>query len=687
MPESAPSRLLLLDGHSLAYRAFFALPVENFSTTTGQHTNAVFGFTSMLINVLRDEQPTHLGVAFDVSRQTFRAEEYADYKANRSASPSEFKGQLSLIEEVLDALHIPYLKKDGFEADDIIATLVTQALAEGSGIDEVLILTGDRDSLQLVTERSTVLYPMRGVSDLARMTPQAVETKYGVPPERYPELAALVGETSDNLPGIPGVGPGYAAKWINTYDGLDNVITHADKITGKKGEALRAHLGDVIRNRRLNALVTDLELELGPGDLEKRPWDRQQVHNLFDSLEFQVLRNRLFESLTSEEVVEEGGFELDGATLGEGEVRAWLAALTPGTVGVVVRGEWGAGTGRVDGLALATAAGQAAYVDTAVLSPDDDAALGEWLADAARPKVLHDAKGPLLALAAQGWSPAGLQSDTALAAYLVRPDQRSYDLADLTLRYLKRELKQESGDDRARSALRRRRRGRDHRDAARPRGARPRRGARRGRRRARRRAAAGRGRAAADHGAPDDGADRHRRRRRPPRRARVPLRGRGEAGRRPGLRGDRQGDQPRLAQAAADRALRRARDAQDQAHQDRLHHRRRRAGRPPRQDRAPVPAAPAAAPRRLPAAADHRRPAQDGRARRPHPHDLQPADRGHGPALEHRPQPAEHPGPHRGGAPHPRGLRRGSRLRVPAHRRLQPDRDADHGPPLRGRRC
>ena len=330
MPESAPSRLLLLDGHSLAYRAFFALPVENFSTTTGQHTNAVFGFTSMLINVLRDEQPTHLGVAFDVSRQTFRAEEYADYKANRSASPSEFKGQLSLIEEVLDALHIPYLKKDGFEADDIIATLVTQALAEGSGIDEVLILTGDRDSLQLVTERSTVLYPMRGVSDLARMTPQAVETKYGVPPERYPELAALVGETSDNLPGIPGVGPGYAAKWINTYDGLDNVITHADKITGKKGEALRAHLGDVIRNRRLNALVTDLELELRPGDLEKRPWDRQQVHNLFDSLEFQVLRNRLFESLTSEEVVEEGGFELDGATLGEGEVRAWLAALDPG---------------------------------------------------------------------------------------------------------------------------------------------------------------------------------------------------------------------------------------------------------------------------------------------------------------------------------------------------------------------
>ena len=211
---------------------------------------------------------------------------------------------------MLDALHIPYLKKDGFEADDIIATLVTRAVADDM---DVLILTGDRDSLQLVSDRATVLYPMRGVSDLARMTPEAVEAKYGVPPARYPELAALVGETSDNLPGIPGVGPGYAAKWINQYDGLDNVITHADEITGKKGEALRAHLGDVIRNRRLNALVCDLELDLAPADMAVRPWDRQEVHNLFDSLEFQVLRNRLFESLTSEEDIDEGGFELAGS--------------------------------------------------------------------------------------------------------------------------------------------------------------------------------------------------------------------------------------------------------------------------------------------------------------------------------------------------------------------------------------
>ena len=439
-------RLLLLDGHSLAYRAFFALPVENFSTTTGQHTNAVYGFTSMLINVLRDEQPTHVGVAFDVSRATFRSEEYSEYKAKRNKTPGEFSSQLPLIEDVLDALRIPYLKKPGFEADDIIATLVTRALAEDPEM-EVLVLTGDRDSLQLVTERSTVLYPMRGVSDLARMTPEAVEEKYGVPPARYPELAAIVGETSDNLPGVPGVGQGFAARWINTYDGLDNVIARADEITGKKGEAFREHLGDVMRNRRLNALVRDLDLELGPADLLQRAWDRQEVHTLFDSLEFRVLRDRLFESLTSEEEVDGSGFELDTVVLGAGEVGDWLQRAGTERVGVHVRGSWGAGTGRVEGIGFAVGDGRAAYLATDDLSPEDDKALADWLSDAERPKVLHDAKGPALALAAHGWQLRGLASDTALAAYLVRPDQRSYDLADLTLRYLKRELRAEAETD------------------------------------------------------------------------------------------------------------------------------------------------------------------------------------------------------------------------------------------------
>ncbi|GAB2878893.1 DNA polymerase I [Nocardioides pacificus] len=456
MPEIAPSpdvssvrpRLLLLDGHSLAYRAFFALPVENFSTSTGQHTNAVYGFTSMLINVLRDEEPTHVGVAFDKSRQTFRLEEYPEYKAKRNKTPDEFKSQLPLIQEVLDALHIPHLMMDGFEADDIIATLTTQAVAQGF---EVLILTGDRDSLQLVSDTSTVLYPMRGVSELARMTPEAVQDKYGLPPHRYPELAALVGEDSDNLPGIPGVGPKTAAKWINTYDGLDNVIARADEVKGKAGESLRAHLGDVIRNRHLNRLVTDLALPASPTDLLRRPWDRQEVHTLFDGLEFRVLRDRLFETLESEELVEEGGFELEGARLAPGEAAAWLAehgrTVEEGTrVGVAVQGSWRAGSGEVWSVALAAADGTAAWLDASTVTPEDDTALAAWFGDADVAKVLHDAKGPQLALAARGWQLRGLVSDTALAAYLVRPDQRSYDLADLTLRYLRRELRQESAD-------------------------------------------------------------------------------------------------------------------------------------------------------------------------------------------------------------------------------------------------
>ncbi len=443
MPETP--RLLLLDGHSLAYRAFFALPVENFSTTTGQHTNAVYGFTSMLINVLRDEQPTHVGVAFDKSRQTFRLLEYAEYKAGRNKTPSEFSSQLPLIQEVLDALRIPHLELEGYEADDIIATLATDGAREGL---EVLILTGDRDALQLVTDTCTVLYPMRGVSELARMTPAAVEAKYGVPPARYPELAALVGETSDNLPGVPGVGQGFAAKWLNTYDGLDNVIHHADEITGKKGEALRAHLADVMRNRRLNALVTDLDLDLTPADLALRPWDRHEVHTLFDGLEFRVLRDRLFETLESEEEIDDSGFDLTGARLGPGEVPGWLSAHAdgPGRTGVSVQGSWRGGTGEVWSVALAAADGTAAWFDTAEVTPDDDAALVTWFADTERAKVLHDAKGPMLALAARGWILRGLASDTALAAYLVRPDQRSYDLADLTLRYLKRELRTDAAD-------------------------------------------------------------------------------------------------------------------------------------------------------------------------------------------------------------------------------------------------
>ncbi len=439
--SETPGTLLLIDGHSVAYRAFFALPVENFSTTTGQHTNAVYGFTSMLINVLRDEQPTHLAVAFDVSRQTFRSNLYSDYKANRSKSPQEFTGQVALIKEVLDALNVTHVELDGFEADDIIATLARQAAAQGL---KVLICTGDRDTLQLVTDDVTVLYPRKGVSDLARMTPQAVLDRYFVPPAQYPELAALVGETSDNLPGVPGVGPKTAAKWIATYEGLENIVRRAAEIPGKAGESFRAHLDDVVRNRELNALVGDLELPVAVPELERRDWNREAVHTVFDGLEFRVLRDRLIETLPAEQTGPEGGFEVVGDVLEPGALADWLTEHGRGELtGLDVTGQWRAGAGDLTGLALAAADGAACWLDVTEMIPADEQALASWLADATAAKALHDAKGPLLALWSRGWELNGLASDTQLAAYLLRPDQRVYDLGDLTARHLKRELSAE----------------------------------------------------------------------------------------------------------------------------------------------------------------------------------------------------------------------------------------------------
>ncbi|HWG98617.1 MAG TPA: DNA polymerase I [Pilimelia sp.] len=445
MTESAP-RLLLLDGHSLAYRAFFALPVENFSTTTGQPTNAVYGFTSMLINMLRDERPTHIVVAFDVSRHSFRTESYAGYKAGRSETPDAFAGQVSLVREVLAALRIPVVAKEGYEADDVIATLACQARDAGM---EVIISTGDRDAFQLVDEHITVLYPVRGVSEVWRMTPEAIHAKYGVPPARYRDKAALVGEASDNLPGVPGVGDKTAAKWIDQYGGLEGVVAHADQIKGKAGDNLRAHLADVLRNYEINRLVSDLELPLRPQDARWPGWDREAVHQVFDALEFRVLRERLYQYLESVEPEAEAGFELAGEVLPTGAVAGWLAAHAPAgsPVGVAVAGSFGRGTGRLTGVAVAAADGAAAWFDPVALDPADDAAVAGWLAAADRPKVLHDAKPALLAFAAHGWPLGGLHRDTALAAYLARPDQRAYDLTDLALRYLHRELRVEAPDD------------------------------------------------------------------------------------------------------------------------------------------------------------------------------------------------------------------------------------------------
>jgi DNA polymerase I len=444
--SSPPGRVLLLDGHSLAYRAYFALPVENFNTTTGQPTNAVYGFTSMLINLLRDEQPTHVAVAFDLSRQTFRSEEYAEYKAGRSATPNEFKSQVPLMREVLNALRIPMAEVEGFEADDILATWAVRARAEGH---QVLICSGDRDTFQLVSDEVTVLYPVRGVSELSRMTPEAVTARYGIGPERYSDLAALVGEDSDNLPGIPGVGPKTAAKWLTTYGDLDGVVANVDQIGGKAGENLRAHLDSVLRNRRLNGLVRDLELPFSISDLKRQVWDREEVHQLFDNLEFRVLRERLFSELESVEPEAEGGFEVAGVRLAPDEVAGWLADQVPSGVraGVSVVGTWGRGTGDAQAIALATADSSAAYVSLLDLTPDAEAALSAWLADPMQPKAFHDVKGQMEALAARGLTLRGVASDTILAAYLVQPDQRSYDLGDLVLRHLGRDLRIEGETD------------------------------------------------------------------------------------------------------------------------------------------------------------------------------------------------------------------------------------------------
>ncbi|WP_253791975.1 DNA polymerase I [Nocardia amikacinitolerans] len=435
--------LLLLDGHSLAYRAFFALPAENFKTVTGQTTNAVYGFTAMLINLLRDEKPTHVAAAFDVSRKTFRTEAYPEYKANRSQTPDEFRGQVELTKDVLGALGIPVMAIDGFEADDVIATITTQARAEGF---RVLIVTGDRDSIQLVDDEVTVLYPRKGVSDLTRFTPDEVMAKYGLTPNQYPDYAALRGDPSDNLPGIPGVGEKTAAKWIREYGDLATLVEKVDQVKGKVGDALRANLSSVVLNRQLTEMVKDVPLPYTPDQLAQAPWNREQIHRLFDDLEFRVLRDRLFETLAPPEPEAESGFEISGGALAVGAVAEWLAEHAKAGVrhGVSVVGTGTPGNGDVKAIAIAAADGESGYIDVTVLTPEDEAALGAWLADAAVFKALHEAKSAGHALRGRGWRIAGLTSDTALAAYLVRPGQRSFNLDDLSLRYLHRELRAET---------------------------------------------------------------------------------------------------------------------------------------------------------------------------------------------------------------------------------------------------
>ncbi|MFF4790980.1 DNA polymerase I [Streptomyces sp. NPDC001276] len=443
-PGGARPRLMLMDGHSLAYRAFFALPAENFTTATGQPTNAIYGFASMLANTLRDEEPTHFAVAFDVSRKTWRSAEFTEYKANRSKTPDEFKGQVELIGELLDAMNASRFAVDGYEADDVIATLAAQAEAEGF---EVLIVTGDRDSFQLVSEHTTVLYPTKGVSELTRFTPEKVIEKYGLTPAQYPDFAALRGDPSDNLPGIPGVGEKTAAKWINQFGSFAQLVERVEEVKGKAGQNLRDHLESVKLNRRLTELERSVELPKAVTDLARTPYDRKAVAMVLDTLEIRnpSLRERLFAVDPGAEEADTtpittDGVQLDGTVLGTGELAGWLAEHGTQVLGVATVDTWALGAGSVAEIALAAPGGAAAWFDPSQLDEADESAFAGWLADADRPKVFHNAKGAMRVFAEHGWTIEGATMDTALAAYLVKPGRRSFDLDALSLEYLHREL-------------------------------------------------------------------------------------------------------------------------------------------------------------------------------------------------------------------------------------------------------
>ncbi len=424
MTDPTKPTLLIVDGHSLAYRAFFALPVDSFVTRDGQHTNAIHGFLSMLISLLGKEQPTHLAIAFDISRFSFRTREYPEYKATRDETPSEFKGQVPLLQEALAAMGIPTVTKEDFEADDILATFARQGREAGMN---VLVVSGDRDTIQLVNDDVTLLYPsVRGVSELKRYDPAAVMERYGIRPEQYPEIAALVGETSDNLPGVPKVGEKTAVKWINQFGGLEALLERADEVTGKVGESLREHRGNAERNRRLNRLVDDVELPIGPNDVERRPMDTSAVREVFGRLQFRTLLERVLKVAASEgstdagETVEDVGTAVPTVReLVDEELATWLAKATADGARLGLQVSLGA-DGALHGFGLA-AAKDSVWVPWGAHRPDYEA-FEAWIASDA-PKVVVDAKPQIKALRAIGVELGGLASDTRIAGHLLNPGQ------------------------------------------------------------------------------------------------------------------------------------------------------------------------------------------------------------------------------------------------------------------------
>ena len=442
MSDSEKPTLLIIDGHSLAFRAFYALPVDSFQNRDGQHTNAIHGFIAMLINLLQKEKPTHLGVAFDISRYSFRTREYPEYKGTRNETPPEFVGQIPLLEEALHAMGISTITKEDFEADDILATLASQGSQQGY---RVLVVSGDRDAIQMVNDDVTLLYPnARGVSELKRYDRDAVFERYGIEPAQYPDIAALVGETSDNLIGIDKVGEKTAVKWITTYGSLDEVLAHADEIKGVVGEKLREQSDRAIRNRKLNHLICDVELPVGPAQLERRPLDESAVREVFGRLQFKTLLERVIKlegagPRVGGEGIDTGSVPDASAsavpvvrTLIDEELGFWIASATAhSTKPLAVRLE--RAPEGLTGFGLATAS-DSAFVPWAAGRPDYTA-LETWLASDA-PKYLFDSKADLKLLRGSGLELGGIAFDTRIAAWLLKPGGTALDLAGQVYEFL-----------------------------------------------------------------------------------------------------------------------------------------------------------------------------------------------------------------------------------------------------------
>jgi len=420
----------------MAFRAFYALPTEKFTTSTGQATNAIYGFLSMLATLLHDEQPTHVAVAFDVGRTTFRTEMFPDYKAQRDETPPEFISQIPILKNLLTALGITTIEKPNYEADDIIATLATTAQPLGF---ETLIVTGDRDSLQLVNNTTTVLYPMKGVSVIHRFTPQAVQDKYGLTPEQYPDFAALRGDPSDNLPSIPKVGEKTATKWIVQHGNLTNLLNNADTIKGVVGTNLRERIDQVKLNRQLTEMVKNLDLTHTPPELKLQPVNTETLTEDFNNLEFgTTLRTKILKARGAT-VDTTATPPQTPTTVDTISVAKWLKQHPTEAMAVHITGRGTPATGDAESFAIIDQNHHAIAGNFADLNPKDDKALADYL-QSTQPKFLHDAKTTYHMLAGRGITLGGIAHDTALAAYLLNPGQRTYDLKTTYQRHLHRTL-------------------------------------------------------------------------------------------------------------------------------------------------------------------------------------------------------------------------------------------------------